>query len=521
MYKKGVRLKVALSLLAVFTVFSTTMIHWYLTNQALKNILTENHLENNYRYAKKVALSTNGFLYNMQQNLGTLARIIGKEPISQTKLDEWLAANRGYYNSLYTTDTGGVIQLISPLEIQESPNILKPGMKITDPLMKQALTNKKPFISDPYFAQSGNLEVLVSHPIFDNSGNFIGVVNGTIYLQQDNSLKRILHEHDFLDESSVFVVDRTGRIIYHPNSKRINESIANHPLVQTVLQGKSGAKQTITNQGNKYFAGYAYVEQTGWGVITLTPTSVIDKPLQDLTNKIIFQSLPMLLAVLLIASFFTNHITKPINKLARFSEEAIFPKTNGQSIHRMEIKSYIYEVKQLYQHIQQHFQMLNRQIQQDGLTGLANRRAFDLEIQKYFNHKTPFSLIMLDIDRFKQVNDVHGHLVGDDVLRFLAQIMMNTTREEDLCYRYGGEEFAILLKEKDEKDAYALAERLRTTISQTPSPTGEPITISLGISSYQKDDEAPEMVIKRADAALYQSKNDGRNRTTIYDVDLL
>lgn len=192
------------------------------------------------------------------------------------------------------------------------------------------------------------------------------------------------------------------------------------------------------------------------------------------------------------------------------------PKKLAQSIVRLEMKSYIYEVRQLYQHLQKHFQLLANQIQQDGLTGLANRRAFDLEIERLVSHKMSFSLIMLDIDRFKNVNDVHGHLVGDDVLRFLAAIMREVTREEDLCYRYGGEEFAILLKEKNEEDAFHLAERLRVKAQETPSPTGEPITISLGISSLQKKDQFPEMIIQRADNALYQSKKAGRNRTTIY-----
>ncbi|MEC1778743.1 GGDEF domain-containing protein [Schinkia azotoformans] len=220
--------------------------------------------------------------------------------------------------------------------------------------------------------------------------------------------------------------------------------------------------------------------------------------------------------VLVLGWIISSHITSPINKLARFSEEAILPNKDTKSIRLIEMRAYIYEVRQLLKHIQEHFQVLTNQAHQDGLTGLANRRAFDQDIQKLIDQQIPFSLIMADIDHFKEVNDEHGHLVGDDVLRFLASIMLDVIRGEDLCYRYGGEEFAIIIKEKNEEEAFALAERLRIKIAETPSPIGKAINISLGISSYYKKDQLPERVIKRADTALYQSKHNGRNRTTIY-----
>lgn len=516
MFKKGIKLNFAISLLVVFTVFSTTLINWYLSNQALKNTLTKNHLENNYRYAKKVSINTSVLLDAIQHNLSTLAEIIGHQEFNQTDLDNWLAGNSSYYNSLFTTDSNGVVQYMSPQVVPNNKGGVQPGTKIKAKLMEQALKNKKPFISEPYLAQTGNLMVLVSYPIFDDTGNYKGVVDVTIYLESDNSLKKLLNQHEFLDESSVFVVDRSGTIIYHPDPTRINEPIADHPLVQNIMKGKSGSAQIINNRGTKYFSGYAFVENTGWGIIAQTPTSVIEKPLRILTQKIIFQSLPLLLVVLVVGWIISSHITSPINRLATFSEEALLSNRDTKSIRLLEMRAYIYEVRQLLKHIQEHFQVLTNQAQQDGLTGLANRRAFDQDIQKLMDQKIPFSLIMTDIDNFKEVNDAYGHLVGDDVLRFLASIMLDVTRGEDLCYRYGGEEFAIIINEKNEEEAFALAERLRIKVSETPSPAGKNINISLGVSSYHKKDQLPEMVIKRADLALYQSKNKGRNRTTIY-----
>ncbi len=192
------------------------------------------------------------------------------------------------------------------------------------------------------------------------------------------------------------------------------------------------------------------------------------------------------------------------------------------------IKSNIYEVKQLYQSIdlafqkiKHHINQLDIEIQTDALTGLANRRTFDLVINDQIHNGTSFSLIMLDIDFFKKVNDTFGHLLGDDVLRFLARTMQELSRESDLCFRYGGEEFAIIVPYGDCETAIDIAERLRMNIESTASPTGEAITISLGISIYPKHGQDVKEIISAADEALYISKSTGRNKTTFYSEEKL
>ena len=126
------------------------------------------------------------------------------------------------------------------------------------------------------------------------------------------------------------------------------------------------------------------------------------------------------------------------------------------------IKSHIYEINQLYHHVYNYLVLLNKQVQLDGLTNLGNRRSFDTIIKEWFDLQIPFSIIMLDIDHFKKVNDTFGHLAGDDVLRHLSTLMQNTSRKEDFCFRYGGEEFVILTNVEREEDVFRIAERLRT-----------------------------------------------------------
>lgn len=155
----------------------------------------------------------------------------------------------------------------------------------------------------------------------------------------------------------------------------------------------------------------------------------------------------------------------------------------------------------------------------DSLTSLANRRAFDDELARRLAEwerlKTPFSLLIMDVDHFKQFNDTHGHLAGDEVLRQVGHAMIECAREMDLPCRYGGEEFAIILPATRSSDGGVLAERLRTTIETMQVPfEGKKlsVTVSMGLSGTIEGDSATELV-KRADEALYASKDAGRNKT--------
>lgn len=155
----------------------------------------------------------------------------------------------------------------------------------------------------------------------------------------------------------------------------------------------------------------------------------------------------------------------------------------------------------------------------DGLTGLYNHRhfqeIFDGELKRLKRSPAPLSLILLDIDFFKKINDTYGHPAGDAVLRKTAAIMRKTLRGIDIPARYGGEEFAALLIESDAKGAMQTAERLRMRILETPfNINGHTvnITVSVGVASCPGDARAKADIIDRADKALYHAKRTGRNR---------
>jgi two-component system, cell cycle response regulator len=155
----------------------------------------------------------------------------------------------------------------------------------------------------------------------------------------------------------------------------------------------------------------------------------------------------------------------------------------------------------------------------DGLTQVFNKRYFleslERELSRSRRYRRDLSLIMFDIDHFKQINDTFGHLAGDAVLKQLCQVVHGKIRREDLLCRYGGEEFVILLPEIDHFNTKLTAEKIRRLVERTTfsfEDTVIPVTISLGITTIDTDSMDPEAFIKGADEQLYRAKNSGRNR---------
>lgn len=166
---------------------------------------------------------------------------------------------------------------------------------------------------------------------------------------------------------------------------------------------------------------------------------------------------------------------------------------------------------------------LKRQAHVDYLTGVSNRGHFmelaEQELSRAVRYGNALSIFMMDIDFFKKVNDAHGHKVGDIVLKKLAEICQQTLREVDVIGRLGGEEFAILLPETGKEESTEAAERLREAIenAKVPLEKGLPLqfTVSIGVSSLVSKEDNMDVLLNRADQALYQAKNSGRNRVCV------
>jgi diguanylate cyclase (GGDEF)-like protein len=135
-----------------------------------------------------------------------------------------------------------------------------------------------------------------------------------------------------------------------------------------------------------------------------------------------------------------------------------------------------------------------------------------MERAKRYNH--PLSLIMFDLDHFKQVNDTYGHAIGDYVLQTLTKIARVNLREIDILIRWGGEEFIIIAPDTDLKSATVLAERIRKAVEEFTFDQVGKITVSFGVTQFKKDD-TEDTIIKKADDAMYEAKRNGRNRVEV------
>jgi two-component system cell cycle response regulator len=161
-------------------------------------------------------------------------------------------------------------------------------------------------------------------------------------------------------------------------------------------------------------------------------------------------------------------------------------------------------------------QQVQRLAETDALTGLANRRTFEATLERELSRAVrsgePVTLVMVDIDHFKSLNDGYGHQAGDEVLRLVAEVLAAACRDFDTAARYGGEEFAVVLPSCSSGESLVVAERLRESISKIE--TVRAVTASAGVATYPAHASNSEALIKAADEALYESKRAGRNRVT-------
>ncbi|MCL6471523.1 MAG: diguanylate cyclase [Firmicutes bacterium] len=162
----------------------------------------------------------------------------------------------------------------------------------------------------------------------------------------------------------------------------------------------------------------------------------------------------------------------------------------------------------------------------DGLTGLYNHKSFLERLSVEFNRAERYgpalSLMMIDIDKFKEINDTFGHVTGDSVLKAIASTLKNNTRQSDFAARYGGDEFALILPETNLDKAYKVGEKLRHTVESNPIVLNPDIvirvTLSIGIASYDPSMSEPLALIQKTDEALYKAKQGGRNQTAVSSI---
>ncbi|WP_313465281.1 diguanylate cyclase domain-containing protein, partial [Achromobacter sp.] len=317
-----------------------------------------------------------------------------------------------------------------------------------------------------------------------------------------------------------FVVDGDGQLIYHVDPTRVGENVMRNPVVAAVTKGRSGAQRVVNTKGVDMLAGYAAEPISGWGIIAQRPADVTLKPINALIWTLIGYATPLALVFLAAIWWCARLISRPLSQLATNVEH----QDVAVAMQRVQsVKAWYFEAERLKRAVIWSFTALQDKIGKlnlasitDPLTGLRNRRGTQDAVQDLQASGTPFTVVALDIDHFKRVNDTYGHATGDEVIRGMAQLMRDCSRPSDILCRNGGEEFLILLPNVGVKEASQIAERLRARLADRPVHGVSGITVSAGVAQWPSCGPDIGQVFEAADEALYAAKQQGRNRVVVH-----
>ena len=326
---------------------------------------------------------------------------------------------------------------------------------------------------DPDMANKDYLTIFINYKVYDYNGKFIGVTG--VGLNVD-TVKEFIENHQKKYKSRICFVDKDG-VIKLSSFKSDNNviNVRDIPGLKTIADRifTSNSKELSYKDGrNSILVNSRYIPELKWYLIVEQSDESASKRL-----------LPTLILNLIICVVIT-----------------IF------------VSAVIYAVITKYQN------ELEKMATIDKLTNVYNRQAFDIAIssaiKEYRRYEQPFSMVIFDIDNFKNINDTYGHTAGDNVIQTVAAVTRSVIRESDSVFRWGGDEFVILFKNCGIDNAFNIAEKVKTAVSDMEfieNGLHFSVSISLGVVEYIKD-ETEDDVLKRADRLLYCSKQNGKNR---------
>ncbi|WP_231101488.1 sensor domain-containing diguanylate cyclase [Pseudoalteromonas luteoviolacea] len=311
--------------------------------------------------------------------------------------------------------------------------------------------------------------VFVNHKI-QLQGQLLGITGVGVKLDH---LKRLIDKYQHIYNRKVYFIDHKGRLLFYADSTFTDDTIADKfGHHSTKLLNQKNYKLRLEQDEQTVFINSRYLAQFGWYLV-VEQTLTQDNSFSDTLYINLLMGVIITAVILFSAQLTFNHYQKRLEKMATY----------------------------------------------DKLTSTYNRQAFEpllqAQLHKARNQFTPLVMLMLDVDHFKQVNDRHGHLVGDKVLAHVAQICKTTVGTRGFTCRWGGEEFVILLPKTTLSKGHEIANHIHETLAQSQCEVT--VTASIGIAQYHID-ESEDGLLKRADAALYKAKSTGRNRSVLAEA---
>ncbi|MNB89164.1 putative diguanylate cyclase YcdT [compost metagenome] len=517
--KKKISLSVVFISFISLSMLLTMIIALVSSTETQKESLINNTLELNYSTAQQMSQTMDTLFESMSSSLENVSRTLVQDDglLSNTELAmnlDLVRSSSSSFNSIMAVDEKGQIRAVSPETVGGV------GGYISSEQALHALDSKKPFISEVYTTpRTKRRIILVTEPVFDTKGNYRGMIGGTIYLENKNILNDIFGSQVKKDRSTYFyIVDSRGLIVYHPDKARIGKDLSQVSVVHQLNNDREGKQQYTNLSGVDLLAGYTKISSTDWGLVVVSPAQTIYNQLYRHVKLMLFYMALPLLILLLVVIWSAYRIVTPFillaNLVQRFDQgNTEIPEMRAHWNREADLLTRT--VLGALRNIHRQNEQLSHEAKTDTLTGLANRRVFEDTLNSWSEQDISFAVLVLDIDRFKAVNDTYGHQAGDAVLKHVADILQEHIASPDLSVRFGGEEFVILLKNKNSALAFQTAEQVRLAVEGTAVSTQLQVTISVGIALFPQHATNPSELFHLADNAMYQAKTEGRNRTVV------
>jgi diguanylate cyclase (GGDEF)-like protein len=384
------------------------------------------------------------------------------------------------------------------------------------------LRTRDALVGEPFWDSGlGKAALLLVVPIRQDDGLFLGALVAKVNL---DSVRNMLEQLSEERSGNVYVITEQGRVVISSagNSADVMKTTLSEATTRELTEREGQTVVQSRPQGRQVVAVLRRIPQLRWAAVAEAPRAAAMREAGVLRFQTLLLLTALLVAVGLLAFVVGLFITRPLTRLteaaARVSagDLSVELPTGGSGEVGYLTRAFNTLVSRLRERDSQ--SELEKLSLTDSLTGLYNRRhlmgTLASEVQRSRRLRRAFSVLLADVDRFKQYNDTHGHLAGDAALVKIAEVFRKTTRQVDCVARYGGEEFVVMLLEANMATAALVAERIRARVAEHDLGEGK-LTLSVGVAEYPDGGDTPEELIATADAAMYKAKSAGRNQVVV------
>ena len=384
------------------------------------------------------------------------------------------------------------------------------------------LRTRDALVGEPFWdAGLGKAALVLVVPIRQDDGVFLGALGAKVNL---DGVRDMLDQLSADHSRALYLITEQGNVVISSagNSAELMKTTLPDVTSRELLEREGQTVVQSRLQGREVLAVARRIPQLRWAAVAEAPRAAALREAGVLRSRTMLLLTLLVVGVGLLAFIVGLFITRPLERLTEAAARVAagdlsveLPAAGSGEVGYLTraFNTLVTRLREKESHGE-----LEKLSLTDSLTGLYNRRhlmgTLASEVQRSRRLRRAFSVLLADVDRFKQYNDTHGHLAGDAALVKIAEVFRKTTRQVDCVARYGGEEFVVMLLEANIATAQLVAKRIRARVAEQDLGEGK-LTLSIGLAEYPDGGETPEELIATADAAMYQAKSAGRNQVVV------